>query len=307
MTSRLLQVVDPHIHLWDSTRVDYPWLADAQERYSGDDRLLPRVYDAVAFLGDVGEIDVLMTVGVEANPADTVAEVQWLQAQAEVAKARGHPHGIVAYADLSDSSAPQMLERLAAFPGVRGIRQILNVHADTRYDYVGRHFIREPLWRENLRRLSRHGMSFDLQLYPSQASGALVVLDANPYIPFIVNHAGMFADRDEVGGWREWRQGLRALAARDNTAIKLSGLAMFDYQWTEKSLRPYVLEVIDAFGPKRCMFASNFPIDRMHAGYEQLWRAYSNIVAGASRQERNELFVDNAVRYYKLQLAPRLQ
>jgi predicted TIM-barrel fold metal-dependent hydrolase len=296
-----LRVVDPHVHLWDSTRIEYPWLANPQPAYSGDNRLLPRIYDAAALLADAGDVQIFKSVNVEANPADALAEVRWLQECADAAGGGGHPHGIVGCADLSLPEAPALLERLAACRRVRGIRQILNVHSDPRFDYVGRHFLGESLWRQNLRRLSQLGLSFDLQLYPAQVPDALPVLDENADTCFILNHAGMFVDRDRVSGWRQWRCALRALAARDNTAVKLSGFAMFDHHWSIESFRPYVLEAIDAFGPRRCMFASNFPIDRLHARYTDLWRAYAGIVAGATTSEREDLLGGNALRYYRLE------
>lgn len=295
-----MKVVDPHVHLWDTQRVALPWLANPIETYSGDNRLLPQRHDVADLLRNAGRIDVQMSVHVEANPADPLAEAQWLQSLADDPVNRGHPQGIVAGADLSLDTAPELLERLSRVPNVRGVRQILNVHRDPRYDYVGRHFLREARWRANLRRLAQYGWSFDLQIYPAQASLAVEVIRDHPDITFIVNHAGMFVDRNHVAGWREWRDGLSDLAACDNVAIKLSGLAMFDHCWTLESLRPYVLETIAAFDVPRCMFASNFPIDGLHGSYDALWLAYAEIVSGASVSEREQLFVNNARRYYRL-------
>jgi predicted TIM-barrel fold metal-dependent hydrolase len=295
-----VKVVDPHIHLWDTARVSLPWLINPGIAYSGDNRLLPQCHDAAAFLRDTGNIEVQMSVNVEANPADPLAEAQWLQSLADNPANHGHPHGIVACADLSHSDAHALLQRLSEVSNVRGIRQILNVHDDPRYDYVGRHFMQETQWRANLKQLAHYRWSFDLQIYPSQTPLAVEVIRDNPGITFIVNHAAMFVDRKHVQGWREWRDGLHALAACDNTAIKLSGFAMFDHHWTLESFRPYVLEVIDAFGVSRCMFASNFPIDGLHSTYAGLWSAYDEIVSGASADDKELLFVSNAKRYYHL-------
>jgi predicted TIM-barrel fold metal-dependent hydrolase len=129
---------------------------------------------------------------------------------------------------------------------------------------------------------------------------AVRVIDANLDVTFILNHAGMFVDRESPAGWRRWRDGLRRLAGCGNVAAKLSGFAMFDHQWTIESLRPYVLEAIDAFGVERCMFASNFPLDGLHADYGRLWGAYAAIVAGLPQAERDGLFAGNAIRYYRL-------
>jgi predicted TIM-barrel fold metal-dependent hydrolase len=296
-----MEVVDPHIHLWDTRRVGYPWLENAAVAYSGDNRRLPKCYDAAAFLRDAAGLDVRQSVDVEANPADALAEARWLQELADDPRCDGHPHGIVAYADLSQPEVAQLLEQLAALRNMRGIRQILNVHADPRYNYVGRHYLLEPQWRLNLRLLARYRWSFDLQIYPAQVSAALEVIDANAGIAFIVNHAGMFVDRNHVQGWREWRDGLRRLAERENTALKLSGFAMFDHHFSCESVRPYVLEAIDAFGVARCMFASNFPIDGLHGAYAALWSAYAQTVSGASAAEQALLFAGNARRYYRLQ------
>jgi predicted TIM-barrel fold metal-dependent hydrolase len=295
-----VKVVDPHIHLWDTRAVNYPWLANPTVAYSGDNRLLPNPYDAAAFLRDTEGIEVLRSVHVEANPADPVAEARWLQSLADDPANRGHPHGIAGFADLSSPDAPQVLNRLAAHPNLRGIRQILNVHPDPRYNYAHADYLSQPLWRENLSRLASFGWSFDLQLYPNQVHAAAEVIQSNPGIKFNVNHTGMFVERDGVQGWREWRTALRTLSLYENTAIKLSGLAMFDHRWTIESFRPLVLEAIDCFGADRCMFASNFPIDGLHASYASLWRAYAQIVSGMASAERENLFVHNAIYYYNL-------
>ena len=295
-----MKVVDPHIHLWDTSAVSYPWLANPTMAYSGDNRLLPKPYDVTAFLQDIQDIEVLHTVNVEANPADPVAEVRWLQSLSLNTPNRGHPHGIVAYADLSKPDAPAALDRLAAYPTVRGIRQILNIHPNPHYNYVSTDYLSDPQWRANLARLTQYGWSFDLQIYPVQAAGAAEVIRSNPGLEFILDHTGMFVDRNTVQGWLEWRSALRTLALYDNTSIKLSGLAMFDHRWTVESFRPLVLEAIECFGVKRCMFASNFPIDRLHTSYTSLWHAYAQIVSGMSAAERDNLFVYNATRYYRL-------
>jgi predicted TIM-barrel fold metal-dependent hydrolase len=295
-----MRVVDPHIHLWDTHLVSYPWLANPTMAYSGDNRLLPPHYDAAAFLRDTQDIEVVATVSIEANPANSAAEVEWLQSVSHDPASHGHPSAAVAYVDLSQADAPGKLDRLAAFSTVRGVRQILNQHADPRYNYVHQDFLSQTMWHENVARLAHYGWSFDLQIYPSQVAGAARIIKANPDIPFIINHAGMFVDRSGVRGWREWCSGLRTLASFGNTAIKLSGLAMFDHHWTVESFRPLILEAIDSFQTERCMFASNFPIDGLHTSYPALWRAYAHIVSSMTKSERDDLFVNNALRYYRL-------
>jgi predicted TIM-barrel fold metal-dependent hydrolase len=160
--------------------------------------------------------------------------------------------------------------------------------------------MREPTWRKNFALLKRYSLSFDLQLYPSQMKEAAELAQEHADTQFIVNHAGMFVDRSSVEGFRAWREGLRALAACPNVAVKISGLAMFDHQWSVESFRPYVLETIDAFGCERAMFASNFPVDRLFAAYEGLWNAYASIVKDLRDTEKEALFKSNAERIYRI-------
>jgi predicted TIM-barrel fold metal-dependent hydrolase len=93
---------------------------------------------------------------------------------------------------------------------------------------------------------------------------------------------------------------MRMLAACPNVAVKVSGFAMFDHDWTIESLRPYVHETIDTFGSDRAMFASNFPVDRLFGTYTALWNAYAQIVGDASDSEKDALFVRNAERIYRI-------
>jgi predicted TIM-barrel fold metal-dependent hydrolase len=296
-----MQVVDPHIHLWDLSTHHYPWLAKPQTSFVGDARELKHDYLIRDLLRDAGSVAVLKVVHVDANhdPADPVEETRWLQSIAD-GEGRGMPDGIVAGADLSADNAPQVLEAHAAFANTRGIRQILNVHDDPLYDYVGRHYMHEPQWRRHFALLKRYGLSFDLQLYPSQMNDAAALAREHPDTQFIVNHAGMFVDRASPSGYRAWREGMRALAACPNVAVKISGLAMFDHDWTIESFRPYVLETIDSFGCERAMFASNFPVDRLFGSYTAIWNAYARIVADASESDKDALFVRNAERIYRI-------
>ena len=296
-----MQVVDPHIHLWDLSTHHYPWLANPQTSFVGDARELKHDYLIRDLLRDAGSVAVLKVVHVDANhdPADPVEETRWLQGIAN-GDGRGMPDGIVAGADLSADNAPQVLEAHAAFANTRGIRQILNVHDDPLYDYVGRHYMHEPQWRRHFALLKRYGLSFDLQLYPSQMNDAAALAREHPDTQFIVNHAGMFVDRASPSGYRAWREGMRALAACPNVAVKISGLAMFDHDWTIESFRPYVLETIDTFGCERAMFASNFPVDRLFGSYTAIWNAYAHIVGDASESEKDALFVRNAERIYRI-------
>ncbi|GLU33800.1 amidohydrolase family protein [Trinickia caryophylli] len=302
-----MQVVDAHMHFWDLATHHYPWLAEPGTSFVGDARLLKHNYLPGDLLRDAGDIEVVKAVHVEANhdPRDPVEETRWLQSLADAGQeaggaARRLPDAIVAAADLAAPDAAETLAAHARFANARGIRQILNRHPNRLYNYVERDYLRDETWRRHFGLLARYGFSFDLQLYPAQMKEAAQLAAAHPDIQIVLNHAGMFVDRNTVTGYREWRDGMRALAALPNVAVKISGLAMFDHAWTIESFRPYVLETIDTFGVERAMFASNFPVDRLFGGYGDLWRAYAEIVGGAGEAERQALFRRNAERIYRI-------
>ena len=109
----------------------------------------------------------------------------------------------------------------------------------------------------------------------------------------------MPADRDDES-IQGWRQGMQILAHCPNIVAKISGLAMCDWHWTVESIRPFVLNTIDDFGVERCMFASNFPVDKLFSSFDAVWDAFKEITADFSDDEKAALFHHNAEKYYRL-------
>ena len=251
-----LTMVDAHMHLWDLKRIRYPWLTPPLPvGITGDVSPIARDYLLDDYLGDAagGGAHVRKIVHIEAgaDPADALAETRWLQSLAD---ARGYPQAIVAHAELQRSGAAELLERHAAHRNVRGIRQILNWHPDPAKTYTPRDLLADEAWWAGFARLKRHGLSFDLQIYPGQMPAAARLASRHPDTPLILNHTGMPVEKD-AAGIDAWRSGMRVLAAQPNVAVKISGLAMLDWHWSDASLRPFVLETLELFGAERTMIA----------------------------------------------------
>jgi predicted TIM-barrel fold metal-dependent hydrolase len=296
-----ISVIDPHFHLWDLERNFYPWLMQRPlpASVAGDVSPIAQSYSLEQYLAETTRWRVIACVHVDAgfDPADPVAETRWLQ---EIASVQGFPQGIVAAAQLHDPGVEAVLAGHAAFPNVRGIRHIVNWHEDPGKTYVARpDLLVDPRWNAGFALLRRYGLSFDLQLYPSQMAEAAALAARHPDTLLILNHAGMPVDR-HAAGLAEWRAGIRLLAAEPNVAVKISGLGMMDWAWTVDSLRPFVLETIAAFGTDRCMFASNFPVDRLYSSFDRLFDAFDEIVTEFSADERRALFAETARRLYRL-------
>src|SRR5690606_15729460 len=115
----------------------------------------------------------------------------------------------------------------------------------------------DPAWRAGLKRLGALGLSFDLMVFPNQHGDAARLAAAFPDQQFILNHCGSPINRDDAG-MAAWRKGLAEIGRQPNVAIKISDLVAYDNDWTLDSLRAVVLSCIDAFGPGRSLFASDF-------------------------------------------------
>jgi predicted TIM-barrel fold metal-dependent hydrolase len=296
-----MQIVDAHHHLWDLGSLHYPWLASGGgEAMFGDYSPLCRNYLLRDYLADTSAFDVVASVHVQAehDESDPAAESLWLQQVAD-GNAKGIPNAIVAFADFNAPDVETLLARHAEVPNIRGIRQILTHHPDARLSHASRNYLDDPDWCRNLGRLAVFDLSFDMQLYPHQMAQGTSLARDNADVLFIINHAGTPVGRDAEGRLA-WTIGMRALAACENVVTKISGLGMFDPTWTTETLRPYVLETIEIFGTGRCMFGSNFPVDRLFSTFDRLYGAYFKITAGFSDDEKTALFAENAKRYYRL-------
>ncbi|MEC5407626.1 amidohydrolase [Paraburkholderia sp. MPAMCS5] len=293
-------IIDPHHHLYDLKTGNYPWLQGPMlERVFGDYSAIRQDYLIENFLADIKNQNVVKTVHlqVEYDHNDPVAETRWLQS---VADKHGYPHGIVGFADLSSPDVQQVLEAHLEFPNVRGIRQCLNFHRDPVKTFIDSpHLMSDPQWRAGYALLKRYDLSFDLQLYYTQMEEATALARYFPDTAVVLNHTGMPVDRlpDEVDAWKE---SMTLLASAPNVFCKISGLGMGDWKWTVDSIRPFVLHAIEAFGVERCMFASNFPVDKLFSSYDEVFNAFKSITTDFSPAERAALFHYNAERVYRL-------
>lgn len=288
------KIVDPHHHLWDLDAVHYPWLVDQSPgSFVSTNPDLSRNYLLSDYLADAVDFDLVKSVNVEAHPdsIDPVAETAWLQAIADDPDNGGFPHGIVAGANLLVKEFLDTLADHAKFPNLRGIRQVISWEEDLD--------INSTIWRANFGHLEEYGLSFDLQITPDQMKDAAKLALDFPDIQIVLNHTG-FPDTGKEHGYEEWQPGMKLLAECDNVSVKISGFGIFDPGWTLVSIRPFILETINLFGPSRCMFASDFPVDRLFRNFTDTWSAYFEVTKEFSSTEVSSMFHDNAINYYRL-------
>ena len=297
-----MKIADAHHHLWDLENNRYPWLQEPVEHFAGDYSDSRRTYLIGDLHQDAAEFELSKSVHLQAefDHSDPVGETAWLQSVHEDPASRGLPSAAVAYADFEADNVEEVLARHCEYSVMRGIRYMLNFGDEPTMRFAHRDgLMQDPKWLSGYRQLAKFGLSFDCQIWPWQLQEAARLAGDNPDIPVILNHTGMPIGRDP-SGISEWREGLKALAANGNASAKISGLGMLDRDWNSERIKPFVLDTIDAFGTDRCMFASNYPVDRLYGTYTSIWRAFDEITQDFSPEERSNLFHDNAVRIYRL-------
>ena len=294
------KIVDAHFHLWDLAQGRYPWLQGepmAAFRY-GDYGAIRSPYLPGGFTTDSAGQSVVGTVHVEAewDPADPVAETRWLH---EVADAFGIPGAVVGQARLEREDIEAVLAGHAAFPLVRGVRQKPRAAPSSGQVVAGAPAsMGDARWRAGYALLAKYGLSYDLQTPYWHLSEAADLARAFPETTIILNHAGLPAERSEAG-LAAWREAMQDFADVPNAAVKISGLGVRGRPWTAADNGPIVLDTIAAFGVDRCMFASNYPVDSIVAGYDTIFDGFKEIVRDFPAADRKKLFHDNAVRYYR--------
>lgn len=310
-----IPVCDPHFHLWDVHTRPNPNLGeDVAEHlpiYHGND------YRS-EMAGLPGTLRIASSVHVETvvgqmeggHVLDPVAETRWVCDQMEPTETE-HPFGVVGYVHLSHNIAEthRQLERHseAASGRFKGVRMILNHHPtnpDLTWPQVEHgEFLQSEVFRESVSLLGTHGLSFDLQCNPHQLEEAARVFGDIPGTTIILDHLGLLhVDGDE----QQWREGMRALADVSHVSIKLSmlwfGSADFHEDATKEAVvKERVLETIERFGSDRCMFASNYPVEKIQGiSLHRLYEMFDAWTAHLPEPDRAALFHDTAARVYRL-------
>jgi len=294
----MTDIIDAHHHVW--RRRDLPWLdGPMQPRIFGPYEAIRRDYLIDEYLADLAGTGVTKSVYVQCNWAkerfeDEVAYVQ------QAADETGFPHGIVGYADFLASDVRPQLDRLSKYPGMRGLRMQLQWHKNPQYQFAAApDLARDPTLHKNVARLSDYGWSFDLQVFAGQMQGAAELADAAPKVTFILQHAGMIEDLSPEG-WDEWRKAMRLLASRPNVVSKLSALGTFIHKNDPAHIAAVVHETIDIYGPQRCLFGSNFPVEKLWTQYADLIGAYRKSIEPLGEAATRAAFHDTAARVYRL-------
>jgi predicted TIM-barrel fold metal-dependent hydrolase len=271
-----------------------------QPRIFGPYEPIRRDYPIGEYLDDLAGSGVVRSVYVQTNWANGrfEDEAAWVQ---QTANENGWPHAIVAYADFSVDDVRLQLDRLARYPLVRGARMQLHWHENQLYRFAAHpDLCTDPVIRRNIARLAGYGWSFDLQVFAPQMIDAAGLAEACPDVTFILQHAGMLEDLSPEGR-SAWRIGMVRLAACPNVVSKLSGLGTFIHRNDPAHIAEIVTDSVAIFGAERCLFGSNFPIEKLWTSYRDLVGAFRDATERLRPDQREAIFNATATRVYRLE------
>ncbi len=314
-----MPIIDPHHHLWDYPTNRYLLDEMLQDTGSGHNITQTIYVECMSKyrswgshrLRPVGETEFACAIG---NNSDNGQDHHTMVAA-----------GIIGHADLSlgEDVMPVLEAHIEAGEGrFRGIRHAVSWHEGTTignaHSNPPAQLLLDPVFRQGFACLQKYDLSFDGWLYHTQLSEFANLAVSHPDIAIILDHVGMplgigpyAGKRDEV--FTEWARGIDQVSACGNVAVKLGGLGMkiCGFQWHKKekpptsqmlaeAFTPYIEYCIERFGVERCMFESNFPVDKPSCAYAVLWNAFKRITKEYSENEKSALFHDTAARVYGL-------
>ena len=308
-------ICDPHHHLWDRPNERY-LLEELLQDMGGGHRIIETVHvECRSMYRKDGP-----------QPMRSVGETQFVAGVAQSASERNDmPNvaaGIVGFADLTLGAdvAPVLEAHLAkGKERFRGIRHACAWIDDTpSYGNSLKGLLLDRKFREGFACLPDYDMSFDVWIYHTQLMELVDLAEMFPQVPIIVDHIGgppglgTFANKNQEV-FQEWKRGMAAVSACPNVTVKLGGFGMSSYGFGRsqrttpptcadlvEAIAPYCHWCIDQFGADRCMFESNFPVDKVSYSYTVLWNAFKRIAKDFSAGERAALLHDTAARVYRL-------
>lgn len=272
--------LDSHQHFWRYAAEDYPWIR--LEWPIRRDYLPEHLAPELSHCGLDG------CIAVQAR--QTLEETRWLL---ELAETSAIIQGVVGWVDLCSPEVDGQLAQWAAHPKLVGVRHVVQDEPDER-------FMLRADFQRGIGQLRAAGLTYDLLIYPHQLPAAIALVENFPEQPFVLDH--LAKPRIREGTLSPWREQIHKLAQAPNVMCKVSGLvteARWD-EWRAGDFRPYFETVLNAFGPARLMYGSDWPVALLAASYERVFGLALDYFAPLGEEAQAGIFGGNAVRFYDL-------
>jgi predicted TIM-barrel fold metal-dependent hydrolase len=294
--------VDAHAHLYNSLVIRHGIFERKDpifEALVGDYSALPRTYLLDDYLRATTSRKVEGIVWHEFITEEPLKEIAWAE---KMAAASAVPMALVGLVDFADPGLPQRLEVYRPLPNLTAVRQHLgwDERNPLRCIACRSDFMTDPAWLKGLDRLGGENLRCGLEVFAPQLPELLTVVRGHPDIAFTIAVMGWPTDLGS-DAYARWRSDMSALGRCENTCASISAIeCIFGMSWTEEQVEPWILSVVEAFGPKRSMFGSHLPIDALSHGFDRLYDAYDRILAAFSEDERDVMFRTTASNWFRL-------
>ncbi|MCP4784627.1 MAG: amidohydrolase family protein [Fuerstiella sp.] len=276
-------IIDAHQHFWQlDLPFNYGWL-HAEQHAPICRSYLPA--DLQPHLKACG-IDKSVFVQTQHD----VAENRWVL---KLAEQNDFIAGVVGWVDLASDKCEEQLAEFKDHPKFVGIRHVVQDEPDD-------DFIIQPDILRGLKVLQKHGVPYDLLFYTKHLKHAVALGQTLPELPMVIDHLSKPEIKDQVTAG--WADDLKAAAECPNIYCKLSGMVTeADWKnWKPSDLKPYVETALEAFGPERCMYGSDWPVCELAATYEQVYNALGEVLGSISETERSQIMGGTAQKFYGL-------
>jgi len=275
-------MIDAHHHLWKYSAAEYGWITPQMPSIRRD-FLPPQLEELMHHFGIEG------TVAVQAR--QTLEETSWLLSLSEK-----HPliRGVVGWVPLTDGAGVRShLERFAANRSLRGVRHVIHDEPDARY-------ILRNDFNAGIAALHEFGLRYDILIFERHLPAAIEFVDRHPNQIFIVDHMAKPRIKERIIS--PWDRNMREMAKRQNVYCKLSGMVTeADLAgWTPQDLQPYIDVVLAAFGPRRILYGSDWPVLLRACDYARWFGTVNNAIAKLSRTEQDRIMGGTAIEAYAL-------
>ncbi len=274
--------VDSHHHFWDYSAEEYGWINDQMA-------VLRRDFGPGDLQSEIDNAGVDAVVSVQAR--QTIAETEWLIGIAEQAEI---VHGVVGWVPLADKHVAGELERLTHSSYLKSVRHVVQDEPDDDF-ILGADFGR------GISLLQRYNLVYDILIFAKHLPNTIEFVDRHPQQPFVLDHIAKPTIRSAQFD-DQWADNIRLLAQRQNVSCKFSGVAteVRDEEWSVETIRPYWDVALEAFGSRRLMYGSDWPVCLLRTGYSQWVQSVESLASELSDEEQIDFWGENAQRAYRL-------
>jgi len=273
-------IIDAHHHFWKYDPVVYDWITE-------DMGCIRKDFLPADLFKEINSAGVDGVISVQAR--QSITETEWLL---DLAGKYDFIRGVTGWLPLADERVEVLIEKYASNRYLKALRHVLQAEDDE--------FMLRGSFNHGISLLAGYGLIYEILVYERQLKTVIRFVDKHPDQVFVLDHIAKPRIRENI--LSPWKENIFMLAERPNIYCKLSGLvteASFD-SWTEEQLRPYMDTVLEAFGPNRLMFGSDWPVCLVACAYDKWLGLVKGFISNLSDDEQKNILSANAIRVYKL-------